>query len=63
MAIFTNRDYEPDDDLLPWGVDWQGSEIEVGEEDIVSINGELVRLDDAADWLVQNSTPVNTEEV
>ena len=63
MAIFTNRDCEPDDDLLPWGVDWQGSEIEVGEEDIVSINGELVRLDDAADWLVQNSTPVNTEEV
>ena len=63
MAIFTNRDYEPDDDPATWGVDWQGDEIEVGEEDVVLINSEYVRLDDAADWLVANSTPINTEDM
>ncbi|OJF04141.1 hypothetical protein BKY29_02675 [Weissella confusa] len=63
MAIFTNRDYEPDDDPAPWGFDWQGDKIEVGEEDVVLINSEYVRLDDAADWIVANSTPVNTEDM
>ena len=61
--MFTEHDYDPDDDLPPFGTDFKGDDIEVGEEDVVSINGELVRLDDATDWLVQNSTPVNTEEV
>lgn len=59
--MFTEHDYDPDDDLLPFGTDFKGEYIEVGEEDVVQIDGEYVRLDDATEWLVANSSPVNTE--
>lgn len=62
MAIFTNSGYEPEDDPIPWGVDFKGDDIETGELDIVEIGGEYVRLDDAKEWLVANATVVNTEE-
>ena len=40
--MFTEHDYDPDDDLPPFGTDFKGDDIEVGEEDVVSINGELM---------------------
>ncbi|MDU2155139.1 hypothetical protein [Veillonella sp.] len=61
--MFTEHDYDPDDDLLPFGTDFKGDDIEAGEEDVVQIDGEYVRLDDATEWLVANSSPVNTEVV
>ena len=61
--MFTEHDYDPDDDSLPFGIDFKDDEIEVGEEDVVQIDGEYVRLADAMEWLVANSTPVDTEVV
>ena len=61
MPIYTNADYEPDDDPAPFGIDFKGDEIEVGDE-IVEFDGDLIRLEDAQEWLVANATRVNTEE-
>ncbi|MCT0013876.1 hypothetical protein [Weissella confusa] len=53
---------DPPNDDEPWGVDYKDAEIWPGDE-VVEIDSYLVKVEDAADFVVWYGNIVNTEEV
>lgn len=62
MAVAPNK-LEPDNDPAPVAYDWRNDDIMAGDMDVVEIYGEYVFLEDAVDWLFENSHPVDTENL
>ena len=53
---------DPPDDEAPWGYDFEGDEIYLGDR-IVEIDGENVPLEKSEKWIKKNGYKVNTEEI
>lgn len=52
---------DPPDDDEPWGYDYEGDEIYLGDE-VVDVEGVNVPIVKAADFLVSDYSKVDTEE-
>ncbi|MFC0089131.1 MULTISPECIES: hypothetical protein [Weissella] len=52
---------DPPDDEAPWGYDFEGDEIYLGDK-IVEIDGEYIPLEKSETWIKKNGYKVNTEE-
>lgn len=52
---------DPPNDEEPWGYDFEGDEIVIGD-DVVEIDNEYIPLEKAMAYLISYGSAVNTEE-